>query len=236
MILQIIMAAFVLGTTSSLHCVGMCGPLAMALPVSRSGKAGAAFTFGLYHSGRIFTYVGIGVLLGITARGISISGMQQWVSIGLGLIVISVSLYGILFRKNLKAPGFIKSAQQRLTTLMVGLLNKPSGLSYFFLGICNGLLPCGMVYIAIAGALSLGDILQAALFMSFFGIGTLPALLSLSIFGLKFKAETRMIFKQVSPYLMMFVGIILLCRGLNLGIPLLSPKLISLPVSPISCH
>jgi len=93
-----------------------------------------------------------------------------------------------------------------------------------------------MVYIAIAGALSLGDILQAALFMSFFGIGTLPALLSLSIFGLKFKAETRMIFKQVSPYLMMFVGIILLCRGLNLGIPLLSPKLISLPVSPISCH
>ena len=108
--------------------------------------------------------------------------------------------------------------------------------SFLLLGIVNGLLPCGMVYLAIAGALSTADTGKAVLFMGFFGAGTMPAMLVLGLFGYKLKISLRQQAKRIMPYMVSVMAVLLILRGMNLGIPFISPVLAPAPQQVITCH
>src|SRR6185436_11170473 len=90
----VLLSGFTLGAIGSLHCIGMCGPLSLALPVGHLTKRSKLFSLLIYQFGRILTYSIFGLLLGLAGRRIYIAGYQQWFSIILGVII---SLFAILY-------------------------------------------------------------------------------------------------------------------------------------------
>lgn len=185
-----------------------------------------------YHAGRVSVYAGLGVLFGVVGRHIYLAGFQQVLSMVLGgIILASAVLTGVLSYR--RGPGKIR---QLLNKLIYRLWQSKGRGRYFFLGMANGLLPCGMVYLAIAGALTFSHVWESIIFMIFFGAGTLPALLLLSSSGRLAGVRTRALIRKAMPGLAALMGLVLILRGLNLGIPFLSPMLAHSPVHPVSCH
>jgi len=240
-------SAFFLGLLSSLHCVGMCGPLVLALPTGALRPAHRLKARVSYHGGRIAIYTLAGIIFGLFGRGIYLAGWQRQFSIFLGVFIIAFTLLG---RTGPTRPGFPAPLQRvaflrRIASLqyfaplhrtIMRLWAAPGRTKFFVLGMANGLLPCGMVYLAIAGALTRTDVLESAGFMTCFGLGTLPLLLALQYTGnrLSFPARTRL--RRAIPVLTIAIGLLLILRGLDLGIPFLSPAMAASPGTPISCH
>lgn len=230
-----LIAGLLLGLVSSLHCVGMCGPLALALPVNRLGKGRKWMGVGLYHTGRIISYTTLGVVFGFIGRSFVLSGFQQRLSILLGALLLAYFLVTIFGKRLANVPG-MQWFTGRLQQLMAYSLRQQNLGAIFLLGLANGLLPCGMVYFALTGALAAGNVAAGAGFMAAFGMGTFPAMFALSLFGNLVGMRARHFFRILSPYAVGILGILLIIRGLNLNIPYLSPFLPSGSESPISCH
>ena len=93
------------------------------------------------------------------------------------------------------------------------------------LGIINGFLPCGLVYIALAASMAAGDIGQSVLYMIVFGIGTFPVMLGISLLGNYIKPVLRRRIYKLVPLFVVILGLLLILRGLNIGIPYISPEL-----------
>lgn len=228
-------AALSLGLISSFHCVGMCGPIAFALPVQQFSTISKMFVTLSYHIGRIFTYAVMGGIFGLLGRQVYLAGIQRWFSIVLGVAVLLL-LVQYHYQKSRIQPGWMNRFQIRLLNSMSRLLNKPKAGNFFLLGMANGLLPCGMVYLAIAGALSTNQISNGIFFMAAFGAGTLPALLALNWFGHMASISLRNRMRQLTPFVIAVMGILLILRGLNLGIPYISPVLETARGTGIICH
>ena len=231
---QILIGGISLGLISSLHCVGMCGPLALALPVQHLSSTGRNISIVLYHSGRLLTYSLLGWMMGLFGKGIYLVGLQQWVSVLTGVLII-LSLFFYFGRNNPLQPVFIKRLFNLVQGWMKTLLGGRNFSAFLLLGMANGLLPCGMVYIALAGAISFNTPLEGSAFMMMYGAGTLPAMIGFTAFGFYISLQLRNGIKKAQPYLMLFIAIILLLRGMNLGIPYLSPQLHALERAPVSC-
>jgi uncharacterized protein len=214
--------ALVMGAIGSLHCVGMCGPLALSLPVVAQKPAGRmAYTL-LYNLGRVVTYSVLGAVLGIVGASFALVGFQQALSIVAGLLIILYLAWPNgkwLPLSNGKVQFFFGALRNRLAELF----SKKNYQSVFFIGILNGLLPCGLVYMAAAGAVSTASVAGSSLFMAVFGLGTLPVMWSVAFFGSLAGFKTRAVIKKAYPYLMFLMGCLLIIRGLGLGIPYLSP-------------
>ena len=217
----ILYTGFLFGLVTSLHCVGMCGPIALALPLRGENFLQKAFGGILYNFGRTITYSFMGAVFGLIGQGFKMAGMQRWISIAVGaLMILSVLIPGI-FRKieGAKILGFTSSIRKGIQKLFT----KKSYRALFFIGILNGWLPCGMVYAAIAGAIATGTVVNGVLYMALFGLGTLPMLLFISLIGNMVSISLRKKFNKAIPYLVVAIGIIFILRGLSLGIPFLSP-------------
>lgn len=222
-------AGLILGFLGSFHCAGMCGPIAMALP--GSNYKNYKFILGrlVYNSGRVITYASMGALFGFLGSRIALSGLQQELSIILGFVIlISLGIY-ITGRKNKKAGKILMRYTSLVKKPLSYLFKKKSFTSLFMVGILNGLLPCGFVYIAIAGSLSTGSVSSGMLFMTLFGLGTFPVMLSASLFGNIIREKIRIPYAKILPSLSVVIAILLILRGLNLGIPYISPELKSSP-------
>lgn len=221
----ILISGFMLGAAGSLHCIGMCGPLSMVLPTDHLSQSGRLFSLFLYQLGRITTYSFLGLMAGIAGRGLYINGLQQWFSVIMGLIVLLAAVSYFLKKKLLKID-LLRPSYNTIQKLIANTMKKKSSYARFFLiGFANGMLPCGMVYVALAAALSMHHTAGSILFMVFFGMGTLPAMLFFG-FGFQFlKPSVRKLFNRSVPVFMTLTGVILLLRGLNLGIPFISPVL-----------
>ena len=235
MIWEAIIAGGTLGLISSFHCVGMCGPLALSLPVAHLAGPLQTIALVLYNLGRIITYATLGLVFGLTGRQIFIAGWQQWFSIALGVIILILALQYFFF-KNLYQPKWLQRFYGNVQQWMGYFLRSRNISGYLLLGMANGLLPCGMVYLAIAGALSTQEVQESVLFMASFGAGTLPAMLALSLIGLKMDLTVRTQIRKVMPVLVASVAIILILRGMNLGIPFISPVLATANGEAASCH
>jgi sulfite exporter TauE/SafE len=235
MIGQLIIGGLSLGLFSSFHCIGMCGPLIAALPVSRFSAGRSSLSMVVYHCGRILTYIIIGLIFASLGRGIYIAGWQQFLSIALGAGMILIVAFSLL-SENLPPPRFITVLHQQVYRLMAITMKNRNRSGLFFLGMINGLLPCGMVYLAIAGVFTSSQVWQGALFMGSFGLGTLPALALLSLFSYRISLPVRNAMKKLMPAVIVIMGILLICRGMNLGIPFLSPMLPSAPGEAVHCH
>lgn len=220
-----IIAGLTFGFLGSFHCIGMCGPIALALPRKSTAYYRFVFSRLIYNIGRVLTYITLGVIVGLFSQMISISGYQQGLSITVGAILLLAlgwqKLRG-LFQKMESLPNkLIGKATNRIKALFS---NNSLG-SLFLIGVLNGFLPCGFVYMALATALTFGSVESSFLFMAGFGIGTIPAMLGISLAGSFIPATFRRKLQKISPYFIAAVGIILILRGLNLGIPFISPAL-----------
>ncbi|MFL5748192.1 MAG: sulfite exporter TauE/SafE family protein [Niastella sp.] len=228
-------AGLVLGLISSLHCIGMCGPLMLALPVRHMDKWKQVLAIFLYNTGRIITYSLLGALLGLAGRRIYLAGFQRWFTIILGIVMLVLAM-NYFYKQASAQPKWMQSIHLRIQQLMLRFLRSNNISGYFLLGMANGLLPCGMVYLAIAGAVTANTVFNSVLFMFLFGVGTLPAMLALGIFGLRITMPVRQQMKAAMPYVVVAMAVILILRGCNLGIPFISPVIADVPGHVISCH
>lgn len=216
----IVLSGFILGLMGSLHCAGMCGPIALSLPLFGNNFATKMVGGLIYNIGRTVTYGIIGAFFGLLGQGLSLIGFQQWISVAMGtLMIISViipSIFKNINPKKIPIAGWVRKSIQRLFV-------KRSFGGLFFIGILNGLLPCGLVYMAIAGAIGTGDATTGTIFMVLFGLGTLPLMLGISILGNMISLTVRNKINKLIPILVVVIGVIFILRGLSLGIPYLSP-------------
>lgn len=227
----IIITGFTIGLLGSFHCIGMCGPITLVLPIQQPTISRRLTAVALYNLGRSLTYGAMGGLFGSLGYGLFMAGYQQLVSIILGgvmLLFIAVKYftpYPIKTRNT-----FHQYIQQKLG----GLLNSKNHVPYLWIGMINGFLPCGLVYIAIASAIATGNGLHGALLMFMFGLGTLPLMSSFMIVSkyLSHSFKTRMV--KLIPVFTIMIAVLMILRGLNLNIPFISPMVKSM--QGVSCH
>jgi uncharacterized protein len=236
MLSAIIIAGLSLGAVSSLHCVGMCGPLALALPVHHLSKPRQLLSLFLYQFGRIITYSAFGLLFGLAGRTIYVAGFQQWFSIVLGIMVLLLVVLYWVYKNPLQPTAFKKLFSPVQSYMITAFRSKKSSGGFLLLGIANGLLPCAMVYVAIAGALTTTEVSHSILFMAMFGAGTLPAMMIISYFGKMVSLPVRNMFRRSIPLFMTLMAIVLILRGMNLGIPFISPILEGPFSDAVVCH
>ncbi len=229
--------AFILGLLGSFHCLGMCGPIAFVLPVDRNNKTKMIWQTFLYHFGRLLTYSIIGLLFGLVGKGLYLAGFQQRLSILMGIIMIlSVVIPAHLLNKyHFTRPlyGIIGKVKSNL-----GLyLKQKSNKAFFLIGFFNGFLPCGLVYMAVIGAIAAGTPLVGAFYMFLFGLGTVPMMTGAIMLGNFVNLSVRNKIQKAIPIFVVIIGLLFILRGMGLGIPYLSPPDVKLHVSnnPGSC-
>jgi len=208
----------------SFHCAGMCGPIAIALPLHGNTVPQKIFGGTLYNIGRTITYGVMGALFGLLGQGISMIGFQQKISVIMGVIMIISVLFPALFKNQYRMDKSWFSLVGKLKKSIGQMFSIRSFSSLFFIGLLNGLLPCGLVYIAIAGAIGTGDIAQGTFYMILFGLGTIPMMLTISLAGNMMGLALRNRINKLIPVLVVVVGLLFILRGLDLGIPFLSPE------------
>ena len=226
-----ILTALVLGLAGSFHCIGMCGPIAFVIPVDRTSKTKLVFQTILYHTGRLISYSVIGLLFGLVGKGLYIAGLQQRLSILMGLVMIALVLIPISFfnRYNFSRP-FYKIVAQLKQKLGI-YLKKKSNSAIFSIGIFNGFLPCGLVYMALIGAISTGSAIRGALYMALFGLGTVPMMTAAVVLGNFVNFTLRKKIQKAIPVFVVIIGLLFILRGLGLGIPYISPSDAKLQIS-----
>jgi uncharacterized protein len=222
MTIALLTTALVTGVLGSAHCIGMCGPIALSLPVGPQLNRHLAIF--LYNIGRALTYAALGVIPGLLGNSLHYAGWSQWISIGLGIALLLFVILG--FGKKVETYTARLPLLKKVRTKIGVLFGKQSYNNLFYIGLLNGLLPCGLVYTALLLAIGTGSVLYAALFMFIFGLGTIPAMFALSSFAHLIKSPLRAKLNKLVPYMLALVAILLIIRGLNLGIPLLSPKVV----------
>lgn len=226
-------AALLLGLAGSLHCVGMCGPLLLALPLTASDRLAAVRQMLIYHAGRILMYAALGLLLGLLGKGLMLAGFQKILSIGAAIVMFGMAFASVRMEWLIGAlPGFGQFTR-RVQQAIGQRLRDGSVSGTFSVGMLNGLLPCGMVYAALAGAISTAEGANGSLFMVAFGLGTLPLLLGAHWLGSQFRQSVRFRLKKLQPILLVLVGLLLLQRGLHLDLSLFES---AVPKATLDCH
>ncbi|MDO6818538.1 sulfite exporter TauE/SafE family protein [Zobellia sp. 1_MG-2023] len=232
-----ILSALILGLMGSLHCVGMCAPIAFMLPVDRTNnfkKLGQIF---IYHFGRLMAYAIIGLVFGLVGKGLSIFGAQQKLSIAIGALMILVVLipYRTFNKYNLSKP--LYKIISKVKNQLGKELKKKSADTFLTIGFLNGFLPCGLVYMALFGAIAMGNALQGGLYMMLFGLGTIPLMTTAIYFSGLLKGSVRQKVQKAIPVFVVVIGLLFILRGLGLGIPYVSPAPVTqLASSAIECH
>lgn len=231
--MEFIIAALLTGLIGSLHCAGMCGPLAIAFNL-RGGGNGFLHAV-IYNSSRIFAYASLGLVIGLIGSGFSLAGWQQVISIITGVVIL-IFIFGKKYFKGLNTGNNIfQKLLFKLRQLIQKQFSKHSLRSVSVLGFLNGLLPCGLVYIALAGALVTGDAFYGARYMIFFGLGTFPLMFVFALSGSYLSIKKRLMLRKALPLFSIVIACLLIIRGLNLGIPYLSPQIVSEQHTVVCC-
>lgn len=223
-----ILTAFIFGIVSSLHCIGMCGPIALMLPVDRSNPSKKVIQIMTYHLGRLSAYALIGLVFGLLGRGLFIAGFQQKLSIFIGVMMI---LFVLIPEKTFAQYNFSKPIYKIISQVKTRLgqqFKNKSLQSLFTIGFLNGMLPCGMVYVALFGAIAMQNISFGVLYMILFGLGTVPLMSSVVYINSILTVSVRNKIKKVIPAVAVVIGVLFILRGMGLGIPYVSPSNMSL--------
>ena len=229
--------AFIFGLISSFHCIGMCGPIAMMLPVDSHNQAKKVTQIMTYHIGRLAAYALIGLVFGLVGKGLFLSGMQQKLSIFIGVAMIAVILIPekVFAKHNFSKPIFLFIS--KIKTSLGSQFKNKSFKSLFMIGLLNGFLPCGMVYVALFGAIAMQSESLGMLYMILFGLGTVPMMSSVVYLHSFLTVPVRNKIQKAIPYVAIAMGILFILRGLGLGIPYISPSDMSLFVQATpNCH
>ena len=226
---------FLMGLLGSVHCIGMCGPLVMALPISHKNNFQKTAALFLYHAGKITSYALLGVLFGLFGSQFPIFGLQKNISIVIGISMLLYVAYVFVLKPKHLQLGLFNGLYNYIVKALSKLFKSKRTGAFYIIGILNGLLPCGMIYLALSSAMATQHILSGGLLMAFFGLGTVPALLMVALGGQYMGFAFRRQLQKLLPVFIFGMGVLLILRGLNLGIPYLSP-IAGIGSEVISCH
>lgn len=210
---------FTAGVTISLgHCVGMCGPIVATVFGPGTGPASAALPrMGLYHLGRVTSYVLIGAAFGLagsaTHLATSAPTVQAVVAIVAGALIVLMSL-GLAGIVPQVATLERTPAGMRVIRAIQRAIRTRSRRRHFGLGVANGFLPCGPVLAAAAVAAAAASPVDGMLAMGVYGLGTVPALVALAFLVGRMSGMTRLRLVRVGAVLVLFVGVQLALRGI----------------------
>ena len=230
-------SAFILGLLGSLHCVGMCGPIAFMLPVDRSNSFKKVSQIGVYHIGRLLAYSLIGLVFGLLGKSLNLFGIQQQLSIAIDILMIVVVLipYRTFAKYNLSKP--LNKVISKVKSNLGQALKKKTPDTFLTIGFLNGFLPCGLVYMAVFGAIATGSLLQGSFYMILFGLGTVPLMTSAIYLGKFLNQTIKQRIQKAIPVFVVLIGVLFILRGLGLGIPYISPApVVEMATSAIDCH
>lgn len=219
-----IWSGFLIGLVGSFHCVGMCGPIAMALPLPEQSFFAKTVGTTLYNIGRAITYAVMGIIFGLLGKSFVMVGWQQYVSIAVGVGILLYIFFPKIYARFSFKIGFLDRMIAMLKSKMGLLFSKKSYTALFGIGLLNGLLPCGFVYAGIAGAIALANPFDSMLFMFLFGLGTFPVMFTVAISKSFISLNIRNKIKQFTPVMMVVIASLFILRGMNLGIPYISPS------------
>ncbi|MBC8768300.1 sulfite exporter TauE/SafE family protein [Arenibacter sp. BSSL-BM3] len=232
-----LLSALIMGLMGSFHCIGMCGPIAFMLPVDHNKPAKKLMQVFLYHLGRLTSYSILGLIFGFLGKGLYVFGMQQRLSIIIGVLMITVILipYKTFNKYNFSKP--IYSLLSKVKSRLGKELQKKSPDTFLTIGLLNGLLPCGLVYIALFGSIATASPWLGALFMVLFGVGTIPLMTSAVYFGSMLKGSAKKSVQRLIPVFVVLIGLLFILRGMGLGIPYISPEpVLEVVTSTLDCH
>ncbi|MGY3090148.1 sulfite exporter TauE/SafE [Hymenobacter sp. UYAg731] len=221
-------AGFLFGLLGSFHCVGMCGAIALALPGGADAATAPLRYAGgrlLYNLGRVTTYATLGAGAGLIGQGLRLAGVQQGLSIASGVLILLLVAVPERYARRLAVVLGLNQPLAWVKNTLGRLFQRPTLPALYATGVLNGLLPCGLVYLALAGALSAPGVAGAAAYMACFGLGTLPLMFGLSLSGWLVPLRWRTRLRHAVPYAASVLAVAFIVRGLGLGIPYLSPQL-----------
>ncbi|MFC6095132.1 sulfite exporter TauE/SafE family protein [Flavobacterium qiangtangense] len=220
-------SALFFGLISSLHCVGMCGPIAMMLPVDRRNEAKKVLQILLYHLGRITAYASLGLVFGILGKSFYLAGLQQQLSIFVGVFMILIVIIpeNIFMKYNFSKPVF--RLISKVKSALGSQFKKKTNSALFTIGLLNGFLPCGLVYVALFGALAMQGISLGVLYMVLYGFGTIPMMSLAVYFGGFLSLSFRNKLQKIIPFVGVLIGTLFILRGLGLS-NFISPGSVSL--------
>ncbi|MCF6184372.1 MAG: sulfite exporter TauE/SafE family protein [Bacteroidales bacterium] len=221
--IEILTSALILGLVTGFHCIGMCGPVAVALPLKKESRTSKISSAALYNIGRTVTYSAMGLFFGFFGQSFAMAGFQKWVSLTMGILMILYVIFPAVFKNHLNFDKYAFKYVGKLRFQLRKLFGKRTYSRLFLIGLLNGLLPCGPVYAALAGAIAAGGAISGSLFMFLFGIGTIPVMLSVSLLGSKISLKSKKKLSKLIPLTIILIGFLFIMRGLGLGIPFLSP-------------
>jgi uncharacterized protein len=220
----LVWSGIVVGFLGSLHCLGMCGPIALALPTGHASKTSLFFGRLTYNFGRTVTYALLGAVSGLVGKSIELAGLQQSISIGAGVLILLGVLLPTRFFRGLLPKISLAGPLDKIKAYWQVLFTRQNKRSLFVLGVLNGFLPCGFLYLGLVTAATMGGVLAASLYMILFGLGTTPVLLLTSFAGGLFSMQARRKILRLAPVAVSVLAVVLIVRGLSLGIPYLSPN------------
>ncbi len=212
-------AAFLMGFLGSLHCVGMCGPLAVVIHQQALGQGRSPWQgMALYHMGRVATYVVLGLLVGLISSALW-GVFQQGLSLLAGCVLV-LSAFSLLpwERRIWGLPG-LRWLGARIPVWYQKFLHHPSRMAPLYGGAVNGLLPCGLVYLALSATMVTGDAGLSAGMMALFGLGTIPALAFTQLAGWKARGRMQAVRRWVLPAFLLTTGIFLILRAFSVPVP-----------------
>lgn len=219
-----LIGGYLSGLLGSIHCIGMCGPITMAIPRSENPLRHVGNIL-LYHSGRIITYILLGLLFGSIGHLIEVFVIQRFFSIGMGVLLLIVILIPLITKKTNPTGGLYIKFNSFIQTTMSRLFKSNHPVRVFGIGLTNGLLPCAMSFTAIIASMGMGNVNYSMLFMLSFGLGTLPLLLIFNLFISRIKLKNQNTRKILVPILGISLAILFIVRGMDLNIKYLSPSI-----------
>lgn len=230
-------SALIFGLISSLHCIGMCGPIAMMLPVDRSNPAKKVVQIMLYHIGRLSAYATLGLVFGILGKGFYMAGIQQSISIMVGIFMITIAVVPerIFMKYNFSKP--VYKVISNVKSSLGNQFKRKSPDALFTIGLLNGFLPCGLVYAALFGAIAMQNVTLSVTYMLLYGLGTIPMMSAVVYISNILSTPIRSKMQKMIPIVTVIIGTLFILRGLGLDIAYISPSNLSLFVQAnANCH
>lgn len=209
--------AFTIGLFGSFHCVGMCGPIAMALPRSGDGLFADLIQKSVYNIGRILTYSLLGAIIGLAGHAISLAGLQRPLSILLGILVILGAFLPLASSAGIQRFDRVRQFFGWLQKKLKQQMSRRDTSTMLVVGLLNGLLPCGFVYVGLASSLTTESVLGGMSYMALFGLGTFPAMMLMALAPGIISLKMRQRINRFLPLLAVLLGSYLIYRGLVMG-------------------
>lgn len=230
-------SAFILGLLGSFHCVGMCGPIAFLLPVDRTNSFRKIIQITTYHFGRLLAYSLIGLFFGLIGKSLYIFGIQQQLSIIIGVIMIVAILIPTQLANSFKLSQPIYKMISKVKSGLGQALKKKTTDTFLTIGFLNGFLPCGLVYMAVFASIATEQALMGSMYMVLFGLGTIPLMTSAIYLGKFLNSKVKQNIQKAIPVFVVLIGVLFILRGLGLGIPYLSPSpMVDMATGTMDCH